>query len=484
MPQIKTEPELGAGFEQNDTSPKFWGNPPAVANPEEGDNDVLEYNGPLPPGEGHKPGQLTSLQPPQGMGGNGGNQNIGGNNQQEPFICKQCGRTFARVDKLKIHLRIHNNDKPYSCSYCEKCFTRSDHAKRHEMRHPEAKAAKEALIQQQAVGKGPPVGVKNDVVGGGAHNKPPGGTPFNPGQLPSGQQQNANDSNKTQINSSAPASAPISGNNTSPSENASSYTAPFNEKTSLAHDFAYHKQRETLSSGTGSFGAVSSAHVTPTSSATGGISVPPWPSAHSGTSAPGAHRYGGTSSTHHQETLDSSLQAVMQQFGLDQIQQAMSVSRSSTLHTPTYPPPPHPHQAHLHQQPPHHAHHPPSSHHHFTSPPHHHAHNLSTGGATSHTDYSATGSATDSSTGRATPSLTSLNAAGNLFPDASAHMNSGAHPPPPPTGHHPPPPSAPGAPMLPLNHRTLQMMAHGLSPLVRPGPMGWGNPMFPNHHGH
>ena len=163
-----------AGFEQNDTSPKFWGNPPAVAHPEDGDNDVMEYNGPLPPGgDGQKPGELTSLHPPQGMNTN---QTMGGNNQgnsrrwfwfltqanlciigarsyfpkglhsnftsttasvrfqmtglslnlicaffsAEPFICKQCGRTFARVDKLKIHLRIHNNDKPYSCSYCEK----------------------------------------------------------------------------------------------------------------------------------------------------------------------------------------------------------------------------------------------------------------------------------------------------------------------------------------------------------------------------
>ena len=68
-----------AGFEQNDTSPKFWGNPPAVAHPEDGDNDVMEYNGPLQPGgDGPKPGELTSLHPPQGMNSN---QNMGGNNQ-------------------------------------------------------------------------------------------------------------------------------------------------------------------------------------------------------------------------------------------------------------------------------------------------------------------------------------------------------------------------------------------------------------------
>ena len=33
------------------------------------------------------------------------------------------------------------------------------------MRHPEAKAAKEALIQQQAAGKGPPGGIKDDLSG-------------------------------------------------------------------------------------------------------------------------------------------------------------------------------------------------------------------------------------------------------------------------------------------------------------------------------
>ena len=49
--------------------------------------------------------------------------------------------------------------------YLLQCFTRSDHAKRHEMRHPEAKAAKEALIQQQVAGKGPPGGIKEDLSG-------------------------------------------------------------------------------------------------------------------------------------------------------------------------------------------------------------------------------------------------------------------------------------------------------------------------------
>ena len=74
------------------------------------------------------------------------------------------------------------------------------------------------------------------------------------------------------------------------------------------------------------------------SSSSGGISVPPWPSAHAGAAAPGAHRYemtffyykttistfslktsnqeslfslyryGGATATHHQESLDSSLQ--------------------------------------------------------------------------------------------------------------------------------------------------------------------------------
>ena len=50
-----------------------------MAHPEDGDNDVMEYNGPLQPGgDGPKPGELTSLHPPQGMNPN---QNMGGNNQ-------------------------------------------------------------------------------------------------------------------------------------------------------------------------------------------------------------------------------------------------------------------------------------------------------------------------------------------------------------------------------------------------------------------
>lgn len=34
---------------------------------------------------------------------------------EKPFQCEECGTSFSRGDKLKVHARIHSNVRPYWC---------------------------------------------------------------------------------------------------------------------------------------------------------------------------------------------------------------------------------------------------------------------------------------------------------------------------------------------------------------------------------
>lgn len=62
---------------------------------------------------------------------------------QEPFkkvhekkhLCDICGKGFARIEKLRIHYRVHTGVKPYTCSYCAKSFTKKDYLIMHERVH-------------------------------------------------------------------------------------------------------------------------------------------------------------------------------------------------------------------------------------------------------------------------------------------------------------------------------------------------------------
>ena len=54
---------------------------------------------------------------------------------ENPFRCSYCGKTFNLSGNLKVHLRMHTGERPYGCSHCDKRFTTKKCKALHEMSH-------------------------------------------------------------------------------------------------------------------------------------------------------------------------------------------------------------------------------------------------------------------------------------------------------------------------------------------------------------
>ncbi|XP_067321175.1 zinc finger protein 62 homolog [Anolis sagrei] len=70
----------------------------------------------------------------------------GADKQEAKYACDECGKSYNKVAKLKMHSRLHSGDKPYQCSECGERFMWHSGLYRHEMKSH--KRTQQPLLQR------------------------------------------------------------------------------------------------------------------------------------------------------------------------------------------------------------------------------------------------------------------------------------------------------------------------------------------------
>lgn len=108
-------------------------------------------------------GQGTSSGAVKGESGSGGDAQASGgagagSSSSGPpantrlYTCGKCSKSYARLDHLSRHVRMHTQEKPYQCQICTKAFARADLLKRHTLGHSKDDPQnKPAIIQHSRV---------------------------------------------------------------------------------------------------------------------------------------------------------------------------------------------------------------------------------------------------------------------------------------------------------------------------------------------
>lgn len=50
---------------------------------------------------------------------------------ERPFLCTDCGKSFAQKSHLTCHLTMHSEERPYPCNLCDKSFKKKELLKHH-----------------------------------------------------------------------------------------------------------------------------------------------------------------------------------------------------------------------------------------------------------------------------------------------------------------------------------------------------------------
>lgn len=81
-----------------------------------------------------------------------GNGNTTPQGNARLYSCGKCSKSYARLDHLSRHVRMHTQEKPYQCQVCTKAFARADLLKRHTLGHSkDDPQSKPTIIQHNRV---------------------------------------------------------------------------------------------------------------------------------------------------------------------------------------------------------------------------------------------------------------------------------------------------------------------------------------------